>query len=383
MQWTVKQVLELLTRQRLVAAGVWNTFGQSVLSKVSCELALSEDHLWSHDRAVAVQNIARSALYGSSFEPTKGMQEVSGGCIYADAMRLLLSLKRQYQVEDALLFETGLLLHEWAVRRGDYAHAEALIVALKNNLCPRNASIEVRGDVLSQQSLLFARQGRFGQAKSIMRKLLDECDEEKKSTIRAGLLLQLAMMELESSTKTFTSSLASLLECLEMAEKLHMDSLHAAALSVLGQILLRMRKPKKGIAVILAALPTIMQHEHVFLQGEAYLTLARCYLQLAKDAEAGRKEYLKHAIKQLGLSEGFFSRCQDFVRLQEVYYLRAKTYDNLSDSVKRNEASARFLRLSKYLSETNHPRNDGFVECLGAAKSLLERLASRSIPVDA
>lgn len=410
------QALEILARQRLVASGVWEAFGQTVLSGLSCRTALhcSQAHqILTEDVATAIQNISRVSLFGSSSYLDKAPQflswvliddmdssladrdvkpkAVGNKCIYAATLQSIIRLREKFnlRVEGIFLHDIALVLHEWAVRRGDFVHAEALGRAMQSHLHPRIPNYsEVAVDIYFQQCLLLSRQERWEEAKTLAKKMIEKCGKEGLQTHRARLLLQLAMIQLESCQQQFTNALPSLLECLTITDMFQMDNLHAAALSVLAQVHLRMHKPKRSIAMLRAALPSLLQHGHIWLQGEAYLTLSKCHLQRAKrykhenpatEAKTVTK-ILRSATKDLKRSETLFRLCHDCHRLQEVSYLQARTFSSLPNCQnQRDRASQVFVRTSKYLAKSNRPVADGFMNSLSNLSGL-ENLAARPVP---
>jgi hypothetical protein len=309
-------------------------------------------------------------------------------CIYANALSKLVGLRDLLglPVQGVFCQEIAMVLHEWAVRRGELAHAEALGIVLQSNLHPRVPNLaEVRIDVYSQKCLRLSRQGRWDESKVLAKSLVEECKTHGLRMQHARLLLQLAMIHLESCPEQFTSALPPLLECLTMTDDFDADGLHAAALSILAQVHLRMRKPKRAIAVLQASLPTILQQEHVWIQAEAYLTLAKCYLQRAKDEATDKTptKLLRLAARELSSSAELFQQCQDCYRLREVYYLQARVYNTVPQSQKlRDDASEHFVRVSRHLTKCNKPVVDDFVNSL-TNSSILEKLVSRSIPITA
>jgi hypothetical protein len=401
------EAMEVLARQRLVAAGIWDSFGLVALSGLSAQIALHchADQILSRDVVTAIQNIARVSLFGSTsvvcvpdaddnllashLESTVGTSgKPPHDCIYANALAKLVGLRELLglPVQGVFCQEIAMVLHEWAVRRGELAHAEALGVVLQSNLHPRVPNLaEVRIDVYSQKCLRLSRQGRWDESKALAKSLIGECKAHGLRMHHARLLLQLAMIHLESCPELFTSALPPLLECLTMADDFDADGLHAAALSILAQVHLRMRKPKRAIAVLQASLPTILQQEHIWIQAEAYLTLAKCYLQRAKDEATDKTptKLLRLAARELSCSEELFRQCQDCYRLREVYYLQARVYNSLPQSqTRRDDASENFVRVSRHLTECNKPVVDDFVNSL-VNSNILENLVSRSIPVAA
>ena len=422
-------VMETLARQQMVSAGIWDYFGMTNLSGISSFLALycHADTMLSHDVVTAIQNVARVTLYGSSsvllaqdFSGTVleefmiDQEKTSTGasvdvadkgsskpadCIYSVALSKLTSLWSLFRLpmDGVFLLASTLILHEWAIRRGELHQATAFGKVLESYLNPRLSNYwQVMIDVFSQKSLLLSRQGKWAESKRVINEMIWIAKENDLRTHHAALLLQLSMVYLEANPQLFTGALPSLLECLSMTDKFEMDGLHATALSVLAQVHLRMRNPNRAIALLQAALPSILQREHVWFQGDAYLTLAKCRLQLAKNVDEKDKNQtrtvgsakkpklvalLRSAIKDLLRSQIFFQQCQDCTRLREVFYLQARIFDSIpGEQPQRDTASQAFIDVSEHLAAANQPQDAGVADCL-SSMTALEKISQREIPI--
>lgn len=365
----------VLTRQRMVAAGLWDAAGHQPMSKLSTKTVLQAQNqrnkLAIHDIGIAIQNFARSSLFGSTAQYDSNSNsghhdiqpqlqesynltsEASNRCAYALALKKLIGLRQLFHlpVKGALLHEIGLHLHEWAVRRGELSNAESLATLLSNRLCPSLPNYEqIKLDVGSQNALRLARQGHWDRAKTLLHNLVSQCEKESRSFEQAKLLLQLGGVMLESDPG-FTPALPSILECLDLTESCNFNGLRAAALTLLGQVHLRMKNPTRAIAVIESALPTLLQHEHIWLQGDAYLALAKCHLQAAHRESVSRSMsgHLSVAALHLSRSSELFQLCEDCVRLREVYYLQARLLESMNAIEQRDDAANRFVAVSQHL----------------------------------
>ena len=384
------EAMELLSRQILVGAGIWQAFGLNVLSGLSSVVNLNvhDKHLSPHETALAVRNLARVSLYGSvpeTFQLGENDFSTALSCRYATALRILMNLHKSQKQSD-IIYSAALVLHEWAVRRGDLEHAEFLTDVLHSYLHPRMPNYKAAYvETMLQYVLLLSRQEQWEKAKEVAKKLCATCKEEGCGlrVQHATLLIQLALIQLDSSSQNFIGALPPLFECLTMCETCAMDSVHATALSILAQVHLRMENTKQAIAVLKATLPSLLQHSHVWFVGEAYLTLAKCQLQQAKKghAKGATKKVarmLQSAVDYLNKSADSFRECDDAARLREVYYLQARTYDSLPDmKEERNKASTRFVKVSRHLERGRFSWQRGSLSDI----SHLEQLASR-LPVD-
>jgi len=169
------------------------------------------------------------------------------------------------------------------------------------------------------------------------------------------------MIQLESSPHHFISALDPLLECLSLCKKYGMDSYHATALSLLAKIHLQLQNTKLAIALLRAAIPSILHHAHIWFQGEAFLTLAKCELREAKkkynsngERHDNLSQSLYSAVNHIGKACQSFEQCQDMVRLREAYYLQARVYNEIPGHTKhRNYASKQFCATNRYIAKSS------------------------------
>ena len=433
MNESIQEAMECLARQRLVAAGIWDCFGLPAVSELSSVVALhchgGTEHLMTTEVLAAIQNVARGALYGSQqasnllsrqsslqSSPASWLQphqvspsdDPESSCIYSTSLRQLLELRSYYQlrgvaIDDLFLHNACLVLHEWAVRRGDLDDAEALGLVLESHLHPRLSNYyQVMVDVLMQKSLRLARRGQWDNARAVTRHLIEICEKRGFKTHHAKLLIQLAHFQLESSSGRFISALSPLLECLSMCERCNMDGTHATGLSILAKVFLRMRNPKRAVAILQASLPSMLQQEHVWYQADALLTLAKCHLQLAASSKSTMsantpkrsKAYTKRlrtAARELRKSRDLFQQCHDLIRLREVLYLLAGVYASLEEVDERDLVSKQFIQVSAYVQNKKSNRNRTELDGSSSSNILddvtqttrLEQLASRALPITA
>jgi tetratricopeptide (TPR) repeat protein len=383
------EALEFLSRQRTSIAGLWDFAGDSSASALASWLALHGSPQPSNDPGIwsAIQNVARRSLMGSptnvvapdpngnrAYEYLRALDdsrmstpsETSRACVYAETINRLLQLRDMYRlpVRGRFAMECALVVHEWATRRGDFDHASTLSRMLKSNLhtsMPNYA--QLNQDVDSQLAFLRCRQGRYQEAKDILQKLLDTCQAKTLQSNRARLLLLSAEVQLESTASDqFTHVLPALLECLQISEDFDMKGLHAAALLVKAEVHARMHEPKQAIAVLRAALPTILQHEHVGVQAQAFMTLGKCHLQIANEYDQEKRENstVKHwqlALIEFQKSVLLFELCHDAERLREIHYLTARIFHSLADTKQRDASSEKFVQISRYLTHATRPQS--------------------------
>lgn len=223
---------------------------------------------------------------------------------------------------------------------------------------------------LTQSSLLFRQRGEYDKAKAFTRRACWLANQNGLLNHLGWNLLQLSLVELDAAcTPTIAPerALPPLLECLELSERYSMDPLRALAMSTLSKVILYMgggkaQRYRRARALLLASMPLVMQHGHIWFQGEALLTLAKCYLAEATarddcfDRHAGASTSVpltlrQNALSKLKRSARKFEEIEDIQRLRQVYYLQARVYNVLQKSKERNEAATMFSRLTVAMSE--------------------------------
>jgi tetratricopeptide (TPR) repeat protein len=296
------------------------------------------------ERTQLISKSVQSSMHGPKLRSNQSI------CRYQRALDMLTTLNPNY-----IEFLKALVMHEWAVRLGNFIDAHVLLVFLQSYVNPRMPNyVQARIQVGSQHALLLSRQGRFDNAKMVLNDVLDICKIENLAKERVLTLLQLATNELNTSPGVFTGALKPLLECLELTAKLSMDSLNATTLSLLAQIQLRLNKPNTALPILNAVLPSLRQQGHVWYVAEANFTVAKCHLVLAK--ENGRRDAsIKKATQSLKMACDIFVDCNDIHRLKEIYYIQAQVYNSIPGEVEnRDKASKMFMNLTNYENGLNN-----------------------------
>jgi tetratricopeptide (TPR) repeat protein len=435
------EALEIIGRQTIVAAGIWDSYGQISQSSISSLLSVygNGNSLTKQEIRVCIQNIGRRALVGSpsilcyklsqeqnslynqlqsldhnslSNATTTSSDDV---CVYGDALRQMIGYcdACNLSMNSSFTIESSLIIHEWALRRGDLCQAEAMMQVLQSELSSRIPDYDlVYMDIISQQALLRSRQGRHEEAKHMLNQQLHQMKSNhilKAKPQAVRLLLLLSLIHLESSNQQHCmSAIAPLHECMAISKECGMEGIYAVALSLFAQIYLQRGNYQRCIAVIQAVLPTLLQQEHVWYQAEAYLTLGKCYLKKAKRYSESSlsssttsldtctnnrngKNCFKAACHNLQRCNVLFRRCHDMVRLREVYYLLARIYNHLHHingddgmnhtyRIQRDDTSQQFLTVSNYLAEALHQSGQPLVRTLGSSIEL-QKLAMRGLPI--
>jgi hypothetical protein len=388
-----------LARQQLISAAIWDAVGMPALSSWATKATLSSlPHDLSYDDMVmAIQNISRLALYGTPSHPS---------CIYSIAVGALVGLRKELGIEGNALEETILLnlaltLHEWAVNRMEIDDASALQITMQSYLHPGLANYEqFRADIKLQQCLYYFRLRNWDAAKAAARKGLEISEKAGFVNSHARFLLHTSIIHLESNQMHCATALQPLLDALTLCEERDMHSLHALGISILAQVFLRFCNPERAIALLDASIPTLLQREHVWFQAEAYRTLAKAHMNIAVNAikleqqndslaitvpshmatginNSGKdptrhlsavsdKRY-RRALQALKKSEILYELCHDCIRLQEILYLQSQVYHLLNDEERRETAAERFVQVSKHITSSaggdDHERNGSSKSC--------------------
>jgi len=402
---TLAESILTLSQQHLVASGVWETFGHMSLSSLT---AVSSLHCYGKDLsnnefALAVHKIAFSVLNGNiqhlssmqlkengeiGFEKmmkrqtsrnslgstkTHGWNEsddstLKQSCVYPNALKKLHHLRLKHPIENGSpsgsiwTHSAILLLHEWALNRNELNHARSLSALLHTSspFFQRNR-IETTVQSLSQYSLSLCHDSSWKEAMTLTKRLCTICQEYGLRYHNARLLLQLTLLYLQLGSKDIGTItrwvLPSLLKCLFLCETFSMDSLHASAQSLLAKVYYMLNESQKAKAILNSVMPILLQHAPLTVQGEAWLTLAKCCIsefgqQLEKSLlsnssstkRPGSKPKQSHhkmkandinlnppcqrlfhqAYIHLQKSIATFEKVQNIKSLQECYYLMAR-----------------------------------------------------------
>ncbi len=321
-----KETIEGLRRQMVVEAGIWGSLGVPVLSCLASMVTLDCYQRSSvEETLLALSNRDRLSDYGN---PSRLLSERNSN--QGDS----LNFAGTHDV-DMFLFNGSLIPHqlyqlqEQSLKEDNLDTAHLLEIMLHSSLPPGTAlrsqfSVDI---CMGTCYRLYRSQNRF-LARALAMNLLQSPQVDTVHRIKVQLLL--AAMELESRSNCYVSALPHLLEAISICEHSSMHNLHAVALLILARVLLRMRKSKRALSVVKTAIAALLANGHVSHQAEAYLTQAKCFIQLAATTTQcsalsllNRRRY-ESAFQGLKASECLFKQCHDKHHLREVYYLRAR-----------------------------------------------------------
>ena len=350
-----EDTIRAFATRHLAAAGLCDGLDRPSMSSLEYSIALNchEERLSSSEYSDAFRSICENALNGPCkdlFSLIKSREQVpqaesnSEEIVYVLALKHLLLLQERCpnHPSDSWCHSMAMILHEWAVRRCDFSQAKALWGYLYDSSLNDNVAV-VRA--LGQHAFLLSRQKRWNEAKVKYEKACSFCRDNGLHSNFARFLLELASIQLESCPDHPFNALPPLLECLSLCERLSMDCLHASGLALLGRVHLQLGSPKEAVRLIKASLPILCQHAPLYVQGQAWLTLAKANAEIANDKEVIRQRLrqVQLSISQLDEAIILFRQIEDFCCQREAYYLQARLYDFIPSKVKqRNEAARQF-----------------------------------------
>ena len=372
-----KVCLAAMARQRIVASAVWESFGQNTAAALSSLICLlCHENLSSEDARSAIQNVARHSLSGSQSllrtildgktkrmtqkpnipAASKGDEDV---CVYGRAVSNLAELGQVFglSLTEELGRQIYLILHEWAVRRGDFQDAEELMSLLLSNLRPlERKAMKPLQQMKLQEAFMYSQQGEFGKSRVVMNDLLSSYKGDISTPDEARLLLHRAIHHIGSAPEYCVNAIAPVVECLSLCKQFHLDGTQGPALAVLGHMLFGMNETELSLSTLRVAILALLQSDHVWFQGHAFLTIAKCHLRLAKQApgSSGRspKRKVRSALKYLARAESVLSSCHDAKGLKEIYYLQARLYASPEafDEVAKTKAADNFVAVSRHMA---------------------------------
>ena len=386
------EATSILGRQNTAIAGLWESTGHTSLASLSYHAAMYGTGGFGTiggDKKVesmAMNRVLSSFAYGPGLDVWQSSRTDPRcrGEVYAAILnRLRLLGDSEWTSSSSVAFST---LHEWSVRSCDLSLAQGMNTLLANCAafpCPPSAvsggmlpAVESALTFLMQSTHLCRQRGEFDRAKQCARRACWLATRHGLSFHHGWNLLQLALIDLECAPiRAPERALPPLLECLDLSERFSIDSLRALALSTLAKVFLYIggvgggvQRCQKARAAIRAAMPLVMQHGHVWFQGEAYLNLAKTYLAEAtarekshssdnREGGAGMEkrnqqdpiaiELRQTALAELKRAALHFERIEDIQRLRQVYYLQARVCHLLPNSKKkRDDAAKMFMQLS-------------------------------------
>lgn len=375
---------QVFGRQKLVGAGLWKSVGRQNLSYATNQVSMHchDEQLSNNDLASVTSEIASSVLYGTGSDrsycrdetphnlqslserlellrsKTKKSSNAKGASVnlYAVALNKIQEAEEQSSNCSSTdwFHASAQIRHEALAREGNVHNAEAFEILLESAIIP-GGNEEAAIQSLGHSCLLLCQKEKFGEANSLIAStILPLCEKHGLHYFRCYFLLKQAMIYLASSPDNPTNALPSLLDCLALSEEQSVDPIHAAALSLLSRVFLEMGNLDRAKATMKAVLPILLKHGHIYFQGQAWLTLAKCSLAEAKGFGKDNDECKDHtplllrALSELQRAAIAFENIKDTSPLREVYYLISQVCNAIPDHDDiRDKAARSFIGLNK------------------------------------
>ena len=397
------EAFQIIAQQHIVGASIWQSMGRYNMSLATNQLSMHcyDDRMSLDHVAGIASDIAFSVMYGTESDKrrvcrndNKSSIQGQGTQSLCGAMNRLRKKKKKIKVQkerhgfnlyQAALEKINAIKHDNPTIPGVlYSHSVARIVL---EACLRKCDIhsaepyeiwlhshavatgwkdnKVIVQAWGHTCLLLCQKGDWDAAKSMISNVIvPYCQSHDMHFFHCHFLLQLALIYLEGSPDNPTCVIPTLLDCLALSEEYSIDPINASALSLLSRMHFQMDNIERAKSILNAAMPVIVQHCHVFFQGQAWLTMAKCTLSESKshqaivDTDLGtlkKKHLLKRALGELEHATDSFEKIQDTIQLREVYYLAANICNTLQSYFKRDAAANKFLHYNKVLVASTRP----------------------------
>jgi hypothetical protein len=325
-------------------------------------------------RESAAADLAFAALYGD-FRPRERERDGGGARVaYAVALRRLerLGAHASNRVSSNIAIRAEYLLKfEWALHRGANKRAEALASALLG-VSPVQADLgpEAHVEAVRASARLLARRERWERAVKTMNELERYCGRKGLWAQQAECLMLGAHWRLDACPQSPVPALSPALRCLALCEKFALDHLHAEAAFALGRVNVYLGSVAKARSLIQGALPKLLGHSHVQLQGDAWYALAETELrekayatkspEIHKDVVAEGLKDFSRPITYYGRALEAFTYVQNWKRMQDAHYYLSMIHHQLVDATddacenkaKRDYHADRALKLNDDLNRS-------------------------------
>ena len=374
----------------LAGAGIWNSFGRGNLASVNNELVLRcyDQYLSNNDIGAAAHDLASSVLYGSQETSSSGsldseslldmLEKIKSNQndltlgkdthqtdLYSNVIAQLQDVQKKNPRVTSCSWYHGILklAHESAARSYDISSSKILETILYSfTPVVTRDSIEAIVESWGQSCISLCQAKKWDEAISLVsKKAIPFCKKNNLQRQECAFLLELARIRMDTSPDDPAVALPVLLDCLALSEERSIDSIHAAALTLLSRFYLELDDISQSRALLQAALPTVLEHCHIFYQGEAWLIASKCSLreyaliQENNDSNLGVDALMHQALSELRYSVDLFQKIGDVLKLRELYYLQAQVYNVIGSIVERDASSKKFLEMNSKISSSIVP----------------------------
>jgi hypothetical protein len=331
-------VYRTFIRQGLTSAAMWTAMGHFPLAQVHIHLVLdSYRELVSTDQMTdaALQDMAISIRYGPTFSFNP----------HTTTTTTLPS--------DITLYSQSFALNETAAYQADWTKTTSYQHIIHSSLpIIYKYGIEYLIDAMGSTALVLIRQKLYDKAKAMLQQICTYCQQHSFHSRHAYYLLQQSIIYI--SIQDPIGALPSLLSCLSLCDSKLLNSMHAAASSILARVFYELDDGRCK-HILKAVLPRLVQYGMTWFIGESWLTLAKCTLADVNQNSSRLPSGLHTTLSHLSQSEHAFYIMKDNVRLREIYYLKAHIYHRLDNKIQRNIEAKRFQDMKQCLDSSLFP----------------------------
>ena len=344
------ETYQALSRQSLVESGIWDAIGCPVLSILASMVTLNCHHVsTSEERTLALANLTRLLHHStpSSVSSSPSYLRESNAISKFHQARKFHHLGEKSS-ETTNLPPLILKLHKLCLDKRYFELGELLEIQLRSSLPPGSpVKDKFLVDIGIQSCVRMCQSQNWAKARSLASGLLQPpCVE---LAHRTELLLLLSAMGIGSTVDGFLAALPHLLEGISVCDesKVH-DSCSVASLT-LAQLFLRMQNPKRALSILKASIPQMMQRAHISYQAKAFMTQAKCHIQMADAASTSflKEKRYRTALCALETSQRQFQQIENNYCLVEVLYLKARILFLMHRAEECEVASEEYMYLQK------------------------------------
>eukprot|EP01125_Pyxidicula_operculata_P020612 TRINITY_DN7650_c0_g1_i1.p1 TRINITY_DN7650_c0_g1~~TRINITY_DN7650_c0_g1_i1.p1 ORF type:complete len:790 (+),score=114.30 TRINITY_DN7650_c0_g1_i1:31-2400(+) len=323
------QYYPIVSAAYLLRANCWDIFGNRDMSQLSLQMEIENSQQSSSSFSSSGNNDNNNAMCRlASHYSSLGEWETS--------IDILILAKRMFLLPPSQTIWKKITLQilcTWAVRRGQYRIGQFLSSQLE--------AISASDVQTDQHSMIDAKYRKaivamhcqnYQQATKSLHELNAYCLDQGMEIHSAGVKLTLAEIEVRSGN--YVEALPSVLSCLTLCERYHLDSLQAKAKILLGEIQLSLQENAEKVEQQLSdIIPLVLQHCDIETVAHGYYVLAL--------ASISREEFSR-ALELLDQAEEKLKQIHYLDKLSQVYYLKARIHHFLN-----HKDSSRYASLFK------------------------------------
>ncbi|KAH8044849.1 hypothetical protein JL722_14508 [Aureococcus anophagefferens] len=338
-------VAQAAAKRHAVAGGVWTHFGFRRMSNLARgarapRAAADGDAAAScPTRSARARDLAFAALATSARE--RGARR---RVAYAVALRRLERLGPTRRTACPRTSPSARSTCSSSSGRCTAARTSAEALASLLGVSPVQADLgpEAHVEAVRASARLLARRERWERAVKTMNELERYCGRKGLWAQQAECLMLGAHWRLDACPQSPVPALSPALRCLALCEKFALDHLHAEAAFALGRVNVYLGSVAKARSLIQGALPKLLGHSHVQLQGDAWYALAETELrekayatkspEIHKDVVAEGLKDFSRPLTYYGRALEAFTYVQNWKRMQDAHYYLSMIHHQLVDA---------------------------------------------------